>query len=84
VVPKVTELAGTRQGEQVVFTWTNPSPLDGDSYIWTPVAVSGEVDPQQTPDPTATLPATAGTVCIDVMLRRDDGRASETVRGCVE
>ncbi|MCV0334312.1 serine/threonine-protein kinase [Microbacterium sp.] len=84
VVPKVTELAGTRQGEQVVFTWTNPSPLDGDSYIWTPVAVSGEVDPQQTPDPTATVPAAAGTVCIDVMLRRDDGRASETVRGCVE
>ncbi|MFK3676831.1 serine/threonine-protein kinase [Microbacterium sp. NPDC090218] len=84
VVPKVTELAGTRAGDQVVFTWTNPSPLEGDSFIWTPVAVSGEVDPHQTPDATATVPAGSGTVCIDVMLRRDDGRASETVRGCVE
>ena len=84
VVPKVTELSGTRDGEQVVFTWTNPDPLDGDSYIWSQAVVSGEVDPQQTPDPSATLTAGTGTVCIDVMLRREDGRASETVRGCVE
>ncbi|MCK8476288.1 serine/threonine-protein kinase [Microbacterium aurugineum] len=84
VVPKVTEISGTREGDRIVFTWTNPSPLEGDSFIWTPVAVSGEVDPHQTPDATATVPAAAGTVCIDVMLRRDDGRASETVRGCVE
>lgn len=84
VVPKVTEIVGTRDGDQVVFTWTNPSPQEGDSYIWSQVAVSGEVDPQQTPDTTASVTAGAGTVCIDVMLRRDDGRASETVRGCVE
>ncbi|WP_258567271.1 hypothetical protein [Microbacterium sp. Se5.02b] len=84
VVPKVTELSGTRQGDRVVFTWTNPSPLEGDSFIWTEVKVSGEIDPQQTPETTATVPAATGTVCIDVMLRRDDGRASETVRGCVE
>lgn len=84
VVPKVTEIAGIRDGDQVVFTWTNPSPQEGDSYIWSQVAVSGEVDPQQTPDATALVTAGPGTVCIDVMLRRDDGRASETVRGCVE
>lgn len=85
VVPKVTEIAGTRDGDRVVFTWTNPDPLEGDSYIWSQVAVSGEVDPQQTPDPTATITgAGSGTVCVDVMLRRGDGRASETVRGCVE
>jgi hypothetical protein len=84
VVPKVTEVAGTREGDRIVFTWTNPSPLDGDSYIWSQVVVSGEVEQQQTTDPTATVAAGAGTVCIDVMLRRDDGRASEIVRGCVE
>lgn len=84
VVPKVTELTGTRSGDSVTFVWANPEPLEGDSYIWTQIVVSGAVDPQQTPEQTATVTGAVGTVCIDVMLRRDDGRASETVRGCVE
>ncbi|MGW9158942.1 protein kinase domain-containing protein [Microbacterium sp. NPDC055665] len=84
MVPKVADLAGTRQGGQVVFTWTNAAPLEGDSFIWSKVEVSGEVVPIQTTDATATVPAEAETVCIDVMLRRDDGRASETTRGCVK
>ncbi|WP_136040922.1 MULTISPECIES: serine/threonine-protein kinase [unclassified Microbacterium] len=84
MVPKVADLAGTRQGDQVVFTWTNAAPLEGDSFIWSKVEVSGEVVPIQTTDATATVPAEAETVCIDVMLRRDDGRASETTRGCVK
>ena len=83
-VPKVTELTGSRQGDQVVFTWKNPAELEGDSFIWAQVDVSGEVEQRQTPDATATVPATPGTVCIDVMLRREDGRASESARGCVE
>jgi len=84
VVPKVTELVGTRTGDAVEFTWVNPAPLDGDSFIWNVVDVSGAVDPQQTSEPSAQFTAGAGTVCIDVMLRRDDGRASEPARGCVE
>ncbi|MFS0912103.1 serine/threonine-protein kinase [Microbacterium sp. 179-I 3D2 NHS] len=83
-VPKVTELSGSRQGDQIVFTWINKDPLEGDSFIWTVVDVSGEVDPQQAEQPVAQVPATAGTVCIDVMLRRDDGRVSEPARGCVD
>jgi hypothetical protein len=84
VVPKVGELTGTRAGDQVTFTWVNKAPLDGDSYIWSVVNVSGEVDPQQSAEPSAQFTAGPGTVCIDVMLRRDDGRASEPARGCVE
>ncbi|WP_309102970.1 serine/threonine-protein kinase [Microbacterium sp.] len=83
-VPKVADLAGVRQGDQVTFTWTNPDPLEGDLFIWSQVVVSGEVDPQQTAEPTAQLTAGAGTVCIDVILRREDGRAADPVRGCVE
>ena len=84
-VPKVAELTGTRDGEQVTFTWTNPDPREGDSFIWSVVDVSGVVDPQQAPEPKAQfVPPAAGKVCIDVLLRRDDGRASEAVRGCVE
>ncbi|MFS0853077.1 serine/threonine-protein kinase [Microbacterium sp. 179-I 3D4 NHS] len=84
VVPKVAELTGTRDGGQVTFTWTNPSPLEGDSYLWSQIVVSGETDQQQTETETVQIPSTEGMVCIDVMLRRDDGRASEPVRGCVE
>ena len=84
VVPKVGDLEGVRTGDQVSFTWTNADPLEGDSYIWNVVKVSGEVDPQQTEQTSAQFAAEPGAVCIDVMLRRDDGRASEPVRGCVE
>ncbi|MEV4777066.1 serine/threonine-protein kinase [Microbacterium sp. LWH12-1.2] len=84
-VPKVAELTGARDGEQVTFTWTNPDPREGDSFIWSVVDVTGVVDPQQAPEPKAQfVPPAAGKVCIDVLLRRDDGRASEAVRGCVE
>lgn len=84
VVPRVGDLTGTRSGDQVSFTWTNQDPLEGDSFIWNIARASGAEDPQQTPETSATFSAPAGEVCIDVILRRDDGRASEPVRGCVE
>lgn len=83
-VPKVSALAGAREGGQVSFTWTNEAPQDGDSFIWSVVDVSGEVDPQRTEEPEARFGAGAGTVCIDVMLRREDGRVSEPARGCID
>ncbi len=83
-VPKVADLTGSRQGEQIVFTWVNRDPQDGDTFIWSKVEVSGQVDPQQAEQPVAQVAAAPGTVCIDVLLRRDDGRVSEPVRGCVD
>lgn len=84
VVPKVSDLEGTRSGDQVTFTWTNTDELEGDSFIWVPVDLSGEGAPSTTTDTTVTIDdAASGKVCIDVALRRDDGRASEPVRGCV-
>ncbi|MDN3497570.1 hypothetical protein QL996_16640, partial [Planococcus sp. APC 4015] len=83
-VPKVVDLGGTRQGEQIVFTWTNRDPQEGDSFIWSVVNVSGQVDPQRSEATVAQIAATPGTVCVDVMLRREDGRVSEPVRGCVD
>lgn len=83
-VPKIAELTGARQGEQIVFTWLNRDPQEGDTFIWNRVDVSGQVDPQQSAQPLAQLPATPGTVCVDVLLRREDGRVSEPVRGCVD
>lgn len=83
-VPKVAELTGSRQGEVIVFTWVNTDPQEGDTFIWSVVEVTGQVDPQQSEVTVAQVPASPGTVCIDVMLRRDDGRVSEPVRGCVD
>ena len=83
-VPKVVDLSGSRQGEVIVFTWLNKDPQEGDTFIWNVVEVTGQVDPQQSEAPVAQVAARAGTVCVDVMLRRDDGRVSEPVRGCVD
>ncbi|MCS3442570.1 serine/threonine-protein kinase [Microbacterium phyllosphaerae] len=85
VVPQVSDLEGSRSGDQVTFTWTNTDELEGDSFIWVPVDLSGEGAPSTTTDTTVTIDdAASGEVCIDVALRRDDGRASEPVRGCVK
>jgi serine/threonine protein kinase len=83
-VPKVVDLSGSRQGDVIVFTWLNKDPQEGDTFIWNVVDVTGQVDPQQSDAAVAQVAARAGTVCIDVMLRRDDGRISEPVRGCVD
>ncbi|WP_404437416.1 protein kinase [Microbacterium aerolatum] len=84
-VPTVDELAGTREGTTITFNWTNPSPEDGDLYLWNTVDLAGDGGTETTKATTVTFQgATSGQVCIDVMLRRGDGRASEPVRGCVE
>ncbi|MDX2399319.1 serine/threonine-protein kinase [Microbacterium algeriense] len=83
-VPRVTDVAGTRAGDQVTFTWANPDPREGDSYIWTETGGASDGAVKQAADETVTFaPASSGEVCIEVMLRRDDGRASEPTTGCV-
>ncbi|KNY05414.1 serine/threonine-protein kinase [Microbacterium sp. GCS4] len=85
VVPQVSDLVGTRTGVQVTFTWTNTDPLEGDSFIWMPIELDGSGAASTTTETTATITgAPAGQVCVDVALRRKDGRASEPVRGCVQ
>jgi hypothetical protein len=84
-VPRVEELTGSRDGAALTFTWTNPSPEDGDLYLWNAVDLVGSGKAETTEKTTVTFQgATAGQVCVDVVLRRGDGRASEPVRGCVE
>ncbi|MHC9045141.1 serine/threonine-protein kinase [Microbacterium saperdae] len=80
-VPKVADLVATRDGDQVTFTWTNPSPLEGDSYLWTNLDPAGDGAVNQVQDETATVTG-AGQVCIEVMLRRANGTASDMVKAC--
>ncbi|QTV80625.1 serine/threonine protein kinase [Microbacterium sp. NIBRBAC000506063] len=83
-VPRVSEPIGIRSGDEVTFTWENPRPEEGDSYIVQVVELSGLGEVERVTEPTVTVPAAGGQTCIDVILRRDDGRASGEVRGCLD
>ncbi len=83
VVPTVKDLAGTVQGADAVFTWTNPDPRDGDGYIWYPYTLAGDGQAARIEQPTVALPVDAGgTTCIAVTLIRADGTAGDEARKC--
>lgn len=84
-VPKVEEVLGSREGTAITFNWSNPAPEEGDIFLWNTVDLAGSSETETTEKTTVTFQgAASGQVCIDVLLRRGDGRASEPVRGCVE
>ncbi|MCK2035552.1 serine/threonine protein kinase [Microbacterium sp. SSW1-49] len=80
-VPKVADATATRTGDQVTFTWTNPKPLEGDSYLWVNLDPAGDGAVNQVSEESATVTG-AGQVCIEVMLRRANGTASDVVKVC--
>ena len=83
LVPKVTDLAGVRNGDQVTFTWTNPDPKEGDLYLWQIADPEATEPPKTTDQETATV-TSPQRACIEVTLRRSDGRtAGEPQTGCV-
>jgi serine/threonine protein kinase len=78
-VPAVASLVGKVEGQNVVFTWKDPDPKDGDSYLWHTVDQDSSAPLAVTSDPTITVPvAGAGRTCVEVMLRRSSGRTSDT------
>jgi serine/threonine protein kinase len=84
-VAKPTAVAGTVQGAQVVFTWGNPEPQTGDTYLYRVPDPSTEAPYTATSAMTATVPAApGGKTCLEVLLRRANGTASPTpATGCV-
>ncbi|MEZ3160509.1 serine/threonine-protein kinase [Microbacterium sp. BWT-B31] len=83
-VPDVTDLAGQVAGSEVVFSWTNPDPQDGDTYLWRPVVPGESFTFDETAQPTVTVAAAAsGLTCIEVLLVREGGRsATQGVEEC--
>lgn len=85
LVPAVTDLTGTRTGNDVTFTWTNAAPEEGDSFIWQQATLGDPLPAQNIEATRVTLTGVpAGEICVDVILKRADGRASDPVRGCVK
>jgi hypothetical protein len=84
-VPSPKQLVGSVTAGGIVFTWADPTPQKGDSFIYQNVS-----DPTKSTDQipistaTVTLPADpTGRTCISVWLLRADGNQSATpVIGC--
>ncbi|KJL47092.1 Serine/threonine-protein kinase PknK [Microbacterium hydrocarbonoxydans] len=85
VVPGPEDVTGVTQGGIVSFTWTNPDPEEGDTYIWYEVTLDGPGEPHIVEQANATLEGErTGRTCIEVLIKRADGRSTpEGVRGCV-
>lgn len=85
IVPAVSGLSGARSGDTVTFSWENADPEEGDSFIWQEVTREGSGPPENTEATSITLPgAHPDGACIEVVLKRGDGRASDPMRECVE
>ncbi|KRA25032.1 serine/threonine protein kinase [Microbacterium sp. Root61] len=77
------DLVGTVVPDGVAFTWTNPAPAEGDTYLWSLAQVGVAPDFTSTPETGVTVPADpTGKTCIEVMVRRANGTASEPTTEC--
>lgn len=79
VVPTPLLVNKSIDGNLVTFTWSNPEPQDGDSFLWQ--RTDGPVDGRNvvpTSDPSATIADVepGSTVCITVDIRRQNGETS--------
>ena len=84
LVPAVTELQGKVSGDKVVFTWTNPDPVDGDTYGWREPKALEEAHYQQVKEPTVTVDkAESGETCVEVVIVRQGAFSIEPQGVCV-
>jgi eukaryotic-like serine/threonine-protein kinase len=90
-VPTPIGLSGTRQADgSAVFTWRNPDPQEGDSYLWGVLRSTGQTRLQPTETTSVTIPAEDiddldAEVCVEVSVVRADRRASTApAQGCTE
>lgn len=82
-VPQVDEVTASISGDVVTFTWDHPEPEAGDTFLWGEQV--GDTAPSYvaTSDTSVELPFDGTKKCIEVLLRRADGRAgAEPTVGC--
>lgn len=83
VVPAPTDVVSEVSGNNVVFTWKNPDPKEGDVYRFRTVTVQEEGDWVRTVQTEAPVVANPdGPTCADIQMVRANGPASEPVRAC--
>lgn len=82
MVPQVAQLTIQVSGSSVTASWVNPAPAAGDSYLYRIVDPQSPKDYTQTAQLSATLPAQPGRTCVEVVLRRANGRSANPVSMC--
>lgn len=85
VIPQVKGFAAKATGGQVTFTWKNPEPRTGDTYYWAPVTATDQGENRKVEKPAATTELVKGApTCIQVVLVRENGKASDASRYCAK
>ncbi|PRZ09718.1 serine/threonine protein kinase [Isoptericola sp. CG 20/1183] len=85
LVPGVTELEGTVDGDEVVFTWTNPEPQDGDVYGWRVPEIGAETRYQSTEETEVRVPRVkGGQTCVEVVINRSGAMSVQSQLECVD
>ncbi len=77
-VPIVDGIVGTIDADAAVFTWEAPDAEPGDTFLWGIRVGDAAVAYEAVDEPTATVPFEGEEVCIEVLLRRADGRTGAT------
>ena len=83
IVPAPINGSGVASGDTVAFSWTNPAPIAGDSFLYRLDDPANPVGYTMGTEPQAVVAAQPGRTCIDVILRRTGGQASEPAVFCV-
>jgi hypothetical protein len=79
------EVSGSVQGEDALFTWTNPEPKEGDTYLWRSTTATGKGRITTAEEASATTPSLdEDRTCIEVVVVRSNGKQSDPTVGCVE
>lgn len=85
-IPSPAKLTGIDQGNgQALFTWSNPDPKDGDTYLWRSTSADTTVEAVRTDKESALVPVADGQleVCIEVWIVRDNGaRSNDPAQEC--
>lgn len=84
VPPAPANITGKVGGSMVVFSWTNPRPKAGDSFLYGSVDNDSDAQLETTTAMSVSLPKQAGRTCIQVKVLRSSGRASEPAKKCVD
>jgi serine/threonine protein kinase len=82
-VPPVGDVTGSVDGNVATFTWDHPDAEAGDTFLWGVQVGDSAKEYTATSDTSIELPYDGEPVCIEVLLRRADGRAgAEPTVGC--
>ena len=81
-VPMPINLELVTEGEQVQVRWENPSPADGDSYLYAVIDPASPLTTEITGQTSVTVPALPGRTCVQVQLVRANGRYSDPAKAC--